>query len=113
MSILTENVLRVLAEQAHETAQDKGWYEEPEPVGTRIALMHSEASELLEAYRKGKEHEPCAKVPSISNGEEELADIIIRVLDFAVYEGHDISRAVIEKMRFNMTRPHKHGDKKF
>lgn len=113
MAILAEAALRALAEQANRTAHEKGWYENPDPVGVRIALMHSEASELLEHYRKGVEHQPCSKVPSITNAEEELADLIIRVLDFSVAEGYDVGRAVVEKMAFNLTRPHKHGGKKF
>lgn len=41
----------------------------------------------------------------------ELADIIVRVLDFSGEHGIDIERAVLEKMAYNRTRPHKHGGK--
>lgn len=41
----------------------------------------------------------------------ELADIIVRVLDFSGEHGIDIERAVLEKMAYNRTRPFKHGGK--
>jgi hypothetical protein len=44
--------IQQLVEEAHNTAQEKGWYEEPVPFGVAVALMHSELSEALEAYRK-------------------------------------------------------------
>lgn len=47
---------------------------------------------------------PCG-IPS------ELADVIIRALHFAGKHGIDIEKAVEEKMRFNATRPFKHGKK--
>lgn len=45
--------------------------------------------------------------------EEELADVIIRIMDFGVARKLDIGGAIIAKMKFNSTREHKHGGKKF
>lgn len=92
-------------------AHAKGFYDEPEPIGTRIALLHSEASELLEHYRKGKESQPCDKLPSISNAQEELADLVIRCMDLAQEEQIDLAGAIIAKHEFNTGRPHMHGKK--
>jgi hypothetical protein len=39
----------------------------------------------------------------------EMADVIIRVLDFCGKHDIDIERAVNEKMAYNKTRPFKHG----
>ena len=39
----------------------------------------------------------------------ELADIVIRVLDFAGSEGIDLAGMIREKLAFNATRPDKHG----
>lgn len=77
---------------------------------TRLCLIHSEVSEALEAVRHGNPvSEHC---PEISGLEEELADVVIRVLDLAGESGMDIDRAVRLKMDFNRNRPYRHGGKK-
>lgn len=95
--------LKELAEKAHETAKKKGWWENDRTEGELIALMHSELSEALEAYRKGKGKDAIA---------EELADTIIRIIDYSEARGIDIEEAVKEKMEKNKDRPYKHGGKK-
>ena len=58
-----------------------------------IALIHSELSECLEAVRQ-KEPQPDQHCPEFSNEVIELADVVIRVLDYAQMFGHfhDVSR---------------------
>lgn len=65
----------------------------------KIALMHSELSEALEALRDND-------WPQV---EEELADTIIRILDFAHARELSMDRAVSEKMAKNRKRPRLHG----
>lgn len=43
--------------------------------------------------------------------EEELADIVIRVLDLCAFKGIDIESHIKAKMRYNKNRPYKHGKK--
>lgn len=74
--------------------------------GEKIALMHSELSEALEADRKG---ELAEHIEGYSGLEEELADAFIRILDFAAHKQLNLSGAIIAKMRYNLTRPRKHG----
>lgn len=65
----------------------------------KIALMHSELSETLEAIRKGDR----------GNEREELADVAIRLLDYCGYYGIDLGHHIEAKMLQNYQRPYKHG----
>lgn len=73
----------------------------------KVALMHSELSELLEAVRGSAER--CEKVPSITAVEEECADLLIRLMDFSQEYHVRLGLATLLKMEFNAGRPHKHG----
>jgi NTP pyrophosphatase (non-canonical NTP hydrolase) len=81
---------------------------ESDNTGEKIALMHSELSEALEADRKDLESD---HIPGFSGLEEELADVIVRIVDFAVQKNLRLSEALISKMRFNLSRPYRHGKK--
>jgi NTP pyrophosphatase (non-canonical NTP hydrolase) len=102
--------LDVLASRVHKTAKEKGWWDEPRSNAHCIALIHSELSEALEACRTGP-FKVCDKGLTITALAEELADVIIRVLDFAKYNGVPIGEAVALKAEYNATREYKHGKK--
>jgi hypothetical protein len=76
-------------------------------LGEKLALMHSELSELLEGHRH--RNPPSDHIPEFSAAEEEAADLLIRLLDTAREEKWRIGEAVLAKMDFNATRPYKHG----
>ena len=69
--------------------------------GELLALIHSEISEALEGERRGlmDDHLPHRRMAEV-----ELADAIIRILDYAAGFGYDIDGAFIEKMEYNRTR---------
>jgi NTP pyrophosphatase (non-canonical NTP hydrolase) len=67
-----------------------------------LALIHSEASEALEAFRKDDKE----------NFIEELADVVIRVLDCAGGLGVDLDKAIAAKLEKNRHRGFKHGGKR-
>lgn len=104
-----------LAHTLHAHAKEKGFYEPLEHMEIQhhivfqlkqLAMIHSEVTEVLEAMRKSQGGEKVT---------EELADIIIRVLDFWAYLNETgytlkkISDALNEKIEVNKKRPHKHG----
>lgn len=45
----------------------------------------------------------------LTNEEEELADICIRIADYCGYRNIDLGAAILSKMNYNATRPHMHG----
>lgn len=75
--------------------------------GEMISLMHSELSELLEGLREG--NPKSNKIPEFSSAEEELADLFIRAMDMSKGRGWRIGEAIVEKMKYNMKRPYRHG----
>lgn len=107
MSKELERSLYRFAKEVHENAIAKGWWEKPQGTAESIALMHSELSEALEADRAG--NPPDDKIPEFSGIEAELADCIIRILDFSTGLGYDVIGAMVAKAEFNKTREYKHG----
>jgi NTP pyrophosphatase (non-canonical NTP hydrolase) len=108
--MVTDNGLDALAAILHETAIEKGFWEGPknhDKIGNKLALVHSEVTEVLEAIRKNK---GSAEVV------EEMADVIIRLLDLyaAMMNGglieHSLDEALNKKMEINSNRPKLHGN---
>jgi NTP pyrophosphatase (non-canonical NTP hydrolase) len=95
------------ADQFNQNAQVKGFWEAPVNVPEKLALMHSEISEALEAVRNG--NPPDDKVPEFSSLEMELADVMIRVMDFGRQHNLRLAEAILAKHKYNKTRPFKHG----
>ena len=102
--------ISIIQRLIHETAKEKGWWDKPRSVGDCIALMHSELSEALEEHRNGNDR------IRIENDKPEglpieLADVIIRILDFAERHDIDMEDAITKKMNYNASRPYRHGGK--
>jgi NTP pyrophosphatase (non-canonical NTP hydrolase) len=104
-----------VAERMYLIARDHGFHDRD---GSTIIIarmaefcanLHGEVSELWEAARKGNLDKPCDKPVLLTCAEEELADIVIRVMDTAVALHIDLGRAITLKSGYNHTRPFMHG----
>jgi len=120
--------LNELAQQFHEKAKTKGFWDEKKETGTLLMLIVSELSEALEADRKNKhaklsDFNLCQKINQANHTigkdefdimsfesmikntfEDEIADVFIRLFDFVGSRNIDIDKHIELKMRFNQTR---------
>lgn len=105
--------LRDLQQECWQISEDHGWHDKSGTTfGDRIALIHSEASEALEAFRHtGQPQETWFDGDKPEGVPSELADVMIRVFDLCQIHGIDIADAIASKMAYNRTRPYRHGGK--
>jgi len=105
------NAFRAISQEVNTIAIEKGWWRSDRSDGELIALMHSELSEALEGLRHGN---PASDhIPEYTAVEEELADVIIRIMDYAIARNYRVAEALIAKVAFNRGREFMHGGKKF
>jgi len=108
-----------LAQEIHEIARSKGFYERRHRLGEFLMLIVSELSEALEAdrtknwarlneYADEKTREGFEKHVKDSF-EDEIADAIIRILDMCAALNIDIDWHVREKIEYNRHRERLHG----
>jgi NTP pyrophosphatase (non-canonical NTP hydrolase) len=100
-----------MVEKCYSNAVTLGWAEKPVPIPEQIALVHSEASEALEAFRN---HEPITWTDEHNKPQgvgSEFADILIRIGHYSKLNGIDLEYEVSRKLEFNLTRGHRHGGK--
>ena len=102
-----------------------GWFDDDRTVGDDIALLHTEASEMFEAYREGglgdqtaitasditDVRQPGDALPKPEGFGSEAADVLIRLLDTCKRRGVNLAWEFERKLAFNATRGHKHGGK--
>lgn len=95
----------------------KGFHDDVAPfparltAGWRLALI---GTEVAEATQEVKRHVPLSQGATLTGDQKlrvapEMADIVIRVLDFCGVYGIDLESWVARKMEENMARPFKYG----
>lgn len=100
-----------MVEIVHQMAKDKGWWDEERTPLEIHALIHSEISEATEAYRNDmdvgwhKGEKPCGEPV-------ELADAVIRIMDYFGHMGWSLESVLYLKMKYNEERPYRHGGKR-
>lgn len=108
--MVTDYGLDALSAILHETAVEKGFWDSDidyNVIGNKLALVHSEVTEVLEAIRKDKGSE---------NVVEEMADVIIRLLDLYAAMmntemiSHSLDEILDKKVNINKDRPKLHGN---
>jgi len=88
-------------------ALKKGWHTEPNGElkdmnkGQMLMLIVSEVSEAMEGERKGLMDD---HLPNRPMAEVEMADALIRIMDYCGRWNYDIGGAVVEKMEYNRNR---------
>ena len=124
-------MINELSKEIYQNARNKGFFDSKKNIGEMLCLIHSEVSEALEADRKNMYSDWSNDVPPIiqpeqlkdkeyitnfehlikNNFEDELADIMIRVMELAAFKGIDLEYHIKAKIRYNSLREHKHGKK--
>jgi len=106
----TDYGLDALAAIVHETGISKGFWDgaiNHDKIGNKLALIHSEVTEVLEAIRKNKGSEQIVL---------EMVDILIRTLDLygamrnATFVEHSLDEMLLKKMEINEGRQRLHGN---
>jgi NTP pyrophosphatase (non-canonical NTP hydrolase) len=119
-NVMTTDGLDALARDVNEWARGKGFWENPIQVSDlkederltqltktqKVLLVVTELAELTEGIRKPSTP---SSVEGVTNEEEELADTIIRCLDYAGQYRLRLGLAVRLKMALNEGRIRKHG----
>lgn len=78
-------------------------------IAQKVALIHSEVSEALEALRDGHIHMTRGECGKPEGFVVELADAIIRIADVAGAMKLDLDAAIVAKVEYNTERPRRHG----
>ena len=118
--------LNELVKEIHKNACVHGWWEEERSFSEIVALCHSELSEALEEARNSR---PTVYVKADTEdflvffetdtekfggrkpegAAVEMADCLIRILDWFGHEGIDLEKVLLLKHEYNKKRPWKHG----
>ena len=96
-----------IAKKIYKNAVNHGFWKEDPNDGERMALIHAEISEALEALRDG--NPSSSKIMEFSSLEEELADAVIRIMDYSFGKDLDVAGAILAKIEYNKSREFMHG----
>jgi len=107
-----------LASEIHAENVERGFFDDRDPSDPHHLLaMHmlicTEIAECTEEVRRPGAVPPMSdKIPDFTTEEEEMADAIIRCLDYVAFRDLRIGAAIEAKRAFNKTRGYRHGGKR-
>jgi hypothetical protein len=112
-------LLTLFSVELHQNSRAKGWWADRDELSKTpaghvavdigcLALAGTELAEAIEATRV-----PCQDyhIPFYTGQEAEIADTIIRLLDFAAARNLRVVDAMIAKAEYNKARTYRHGGK--
>jgi len=99
-----------LASKCHKDAKEMGWYDGYVKTDVEVMmLVVTEVAEVVEELRKHDAQEYYLKGDKPEGYGTEVADTIIRLLDWCAYKNIDIQAIIDAKLTYNKTRGFKHG----
>lgn len=119
--------LEQMEQEVYEVNLKNGWFEDARTFGDDCARLHTEISEMFDAYRDHGYEDATKTVryvgrdiltetnpvpienPKPEGVGSEVADVLIRLLDTCRRRGIDLRAEYERKVAFNRTRGYKHG----
>lgn len=121
---------KAFCKEVHKVSKRHGWWDIPHKTDLEcMALMTAEISEAMEELRHDPPRPPIYQVAGVSSGSidvrvpgkewqphlkpegqvTELADCVLRIIDYCEHHGFDLVQAMELKHAYNQTREYKHG----
>ena len=114
---LFPRTLEEYQQEVYEINVANGWFESERTFGEDVALLHSEVSEMLEAFRDSGLDDTTAVpqdgvLPKPEGVGSEAADVLVRLFDTCHRAAIDLRFEFERKIAYNRTRGYKHGGKR-